>query len=125
MNLKNRIIFEKRAFFLADTVYTTDTITMYNYTRRIPLAFVSPCQFPLSPLLYPLLLTWNPPSCDRNRPPQSQVACKLTPPIHYPANVPSHPKSQPLLGFPRSNMHLIRTTLRTRPISSRTIGGHR
>ncbi len=41
------------------------------------LLFVSPCQFPLSPLLYPLQLTWNPPSCDRIRPPQSQVACKL------------------------------------------------
>jgi hypothetical protein len=52
---------------------------MYNYTRRIPLAFISPCHFPFSPPLCPLLLTWNPPSCDRNRPPRSQVACKLTP----------------------------------------------
>jgi hypothetical protein len=52
---------------------------MYNYTRRIPLAFISPCQFPLSSPFVPLLLTWNPPSCDRNRPPRSQVACKLTP----------------------------------------------
>jgi hypothetical protein len=47
---------------------------MYNYTWRIPLAFISPCQFPFSTPLYPLLLTWNPPSCDRNRPPRSQVA---------------------------------------------------
>ncbi len=44
----------------------------------------SPCLYlplllPLSSPLYPLLLTWNPPSCDRNRPPRSQVACKLTP----------------------------------------------
>ncbi len=51
---------------------------MYNYIWRIPLAFTSPCQFPLCSSLYPLLLTWNPPSCDRNRPPRSQVACKLT-----------------------------------------------
>ncbi len=51
---------------------------MYNYTRRVPLAFISPCQFPFSPPLYPLLLTWNPPSCDRICPPRSQVACKLT-----------------------------------------------
>ncbi len=102
-------------------IYTQTQVTIYSYTWRIPLALISPCWFPLSSPLYPLLLTWNPPSCDRNRPPQSQVACKLTPPIHYPANVPSHPKSRPLLGFPRSNVHSIRTTLRTRPISSQTI----
>jgi hypothetical protein len=57
---------------------------MYSYTRRIPLAFISPCHFPFSPPLCPLLLTWNPPSCDRNRPPRSQVACKLTPPLDPP-----------------------------------------
>ena len=31
------------------------------------------------PLYFPHLPIWPPPSCDRNRPPQSQVACKLTP----------------------------------------------
>jgi hypothetical protein len=39
---------------------------------------------PSSPLcspFNPLLLTWNPPSCDRIRPPRSQVACKLTSPV--------------------------------------------
>ncbi len=55
---------------------------MYNYTWRIPLAFISPCwlpfAFPLCSPFEPLLLTWNPPSCDRIRPPPSQVACKLT-----------------------------------------------
>jgi hypothetical protein len=70
--------------------------------------------------LYPLLLTWNPPSCDRNRPPQSQVACKLTPLIPHLAPVPSLPKFQPLLGFPGPNVHLIRATLRTQPSCSRT-----
>ncbi len=66
------------------------TIMIYSYTWRIPLAFVSPSSFHLSPFL----LTWNPPSCDRIRPPRSQVACKLTPlvPTLYPN--PSPPNSQ-------------------------------
>jgi hypothetical protein len=81
--------------------------------------FYLPLPIPLPPCLYPLILTWNPPSCDRNRPPQSQVDCKLTPPILYPANVPSRP-SRPLLGFPRSNVHSVRMTLQIRPISSQT-----
>jgi hypothetical protein len=63
-------------------------------------------------------------STDRNRPPQSQVACKLTPLVPHLAPVPSLPKFQPLLGFPRSNMHLIRATLRTRPTRSRTLPVH-
>jgi hypothetical protein len=46
---------------------------------------------PSSPL-YPLLLTWNPPSCDRNRPPRSQVACKLTLPC--PTLHPNPPPSK-------------------------------
>jgi hypothetical protein len=71
--------------------------------------------------LYPLLLTWNPPSCDRNRPPQSQVACKLTPLVPHLAPVPSPPKFQPLLGFPGPNVHLIRVTLRTQPSCSCTV----
>jgi hypothetical protein len=37
--------------------------------------------FPFVPLSDPLLLTWNPPSCDKIRPPRSQVACKLTFPV--------------------------------------------
>jgi hypothetical protein len=60
---------------------------MYNYTWRIPLAgspFVSPSG--------PFLLTWNPPSCDRIRPPQSQVACKLTTPV--PTPTPTLPPSK-------------------------------
>jgi hypothetical protein len=74
---------------------------MYNYTWRIPLAFTSPCQSPLSFPLNPLLLTWNPPSCDRNRPPRSQVACKLTllaPPFTQtlPLQIPRTPTAQRL-----------------------------
>jgi hypothetical protein len=70
------------------------------YTTQITIYMAhSPC-FPYLPLLIPLapltplsgppLLTWNPPSCDRIRPPRSQVACKLTPPI------PPCPQTLPL-----------------------------
>jgi hypothetical protein len=101
-------------------IYTRTRVTIYNYTWRIPLASISPCWFPLSSPLYSPLLTWNPPSCDRNRPPQSQVACKLTPPVPLWPPVPSLPKFQPPLGFPRPNMHLIRATLQPNPLWSRT-----
>ncbi len=63
---------------ISGILYIRTRITIYNYTRRIPFTFISPCQFPFSSLLYPLPLTWNPPSCDTIRPPRSQVACKLT-----------------------------------------------
>ncbi len=75
---------------------------------------------PLCSPLLPSLLTWNPPCCDRIRPPRSQVARKLTSPFPHLAHIPSHPKSRPP-GFSRSKYTLIRTTLRTQPISSRTI----
>jgi hypothetical protein len=61
------------------------------YTAHSP-CFLSPlADFPLFPF-YPLLLTWNPPSCDRIRPPQSQVACKLTSPV--PTLSPNSPPSK-------------------------------
>jgi hypothetical protein len=56
----------------------------YNIHGAFPLLFLLPLLIPLClPLLpfHPLLLTWNPPSCDRIRPPRSQVACKLTSPV--------------------------------------------
>jgi hypothetical protein len=46
---------------------------------QFPWLFAPPCWLPFVSPLCPLLLTWHPPSCDRNRPPGSQVACKLTP----------------------------------------------
>jgi hypothetical protein len=62
-----------------------------RYTWRVPLAFSFPLLIPLCPLTPPcspslspsssLPLTWNPPGCDRIRPPRSQVACKLTSPF--------------------------------------------
>ncbi len=38
------------------SLYTRTQVTMYNYTWHIPLAFVSPCQFPFSPLCIPFYL---------------------------------------------------------------------
>ncbi len=46
-----------------------------------PCFFCLPLLIPLCSPFYPLLLIWNPPSCDRIRPPRSQVACKLTSPF--------------------------------------------
>ncbi len=81
---------------------------MYNYTLRIPL--------PLSPLanspFYPLLLTWNPPSCDRNRPPRSQVACKLTLPCPTPHPNPP-PSKFPEPQLPSASLRLFPTRLLT------------
>ncbi len=80
---------------------------------------ISPC----SPLLPfdPLSTYLEPSFCGRIRPPHSQAARKLTPLSPHLAHVPSHPKSRPPLCFPDPNMHLIRTTLQTQPISSRTL----
>jgi hypothetical protein len=50
--------------------------------------------FPLLPLL-PFPLTWNPPSCDRIRPPLLWVARKLTPAFPSPAYLAPYPKSRP------------------------------
>jgi hypothetical protein len=72
-----------------------------------------------SPLL-PFLLTWNPPCCDRIYPPRSQVARKLTSPFPHLAIYPPTQNPNPP-GFSRSKYTLIRTTLRTRPISSLTV----
>jgi hypothetical protein len=77
----------------------------YNIHGPFPLLFISSCRFlllpPLSPLcpsFDPLSLTWNPPSCDKIRPPRSQVACKLTlldPPPPQPSlfQIPSTPNT--------------------------------
>jgi hypothetical protein len=55
--------------------YTDRNYNVHLYMAHFPLLLLPLANSPLSPLL----LTWNPPSCDRNRPPRSQVACKLTP----------------------------------------------
>jgi hypothetical protein len=87
------------------------TIIDYNIHGASPLLFFSFADSPLLPFAppsNPLLLTWNPPSCDRIRPPQSQVACKLTSP--FPTLSPNPPPSK----FPESQVtqRLTKTTLR-------------
>ncbi len=74
------------------------TNTVYNIHGAFPLLFVSPCWFPFVPLSNPLLLPWNPPSCDRIRPPRSQVACKLTSPV------PTLSPNPPLSKFPEPQL---------------------
>ncbi len=59
-------------------------------------------------MLVPFSTYLAPSRCDRNRPPQSQVARKLTPFVLHYSPVPSPPNSQPFLDFPELNMHLIR-----------------
>ncbi len=60
---------------------TYNTVTYIHGV--FPLAFPTPCYFPLHPFAFPSTYL-APSSCDRNRPPPSQVACKLTPfaPLH-------------------------------------------
>ncbi len=64
------------------SLYTRTQITIYMaQSPCFLLPLVDSLLFPFVPLSDPLLLTWNPPSCDRIRPPRSQVACKLTSPV--------------------------------------------
>jgi hypothetical protein len=60
------------------------------------------------PLLIPSSTYLAPSRCDRNCPPQFQVACKLIPFVPHCSLVPSPPKSQPFLDFPEPNVYLIR-----------------
>jgi hypothetical protein len=58
------------------------TIQLHIYMAHFSFASLasfpcSPCWFPLAPLCTPSTYL-APSSCDRNRPPPSQVACKLT-----------------------------------------------
>ncbi len=86
----------------------------------------SPCYFlpllipPFAPLFNPSQLTWNSSCCDRIRPPRSQVARKLTSPFPSPGSYTPPTQNPDPPGFSRSKYKFIRTTLRTRPISSRT-----
>ncbi len=90
------------------------------YMAQFPLLFLSPGWLPF---VYSLLLTWHPPSCDRNRPPRSQVACKLTP------FAPPFTQSTPPFQIPRTPtaQRLTKTTsgifrlLLSRTVMSQTI----
>jgi hypothetical protein len=75
-----------------------------NY-RSIPLLFSFPS---LRSLLLPIrlpLLTWNPPCCDRIRPPRSQVARKLIFPFPSPCSYTPYSKIPTPRGFPDPNIH--------------------
>jgi hypothetical protein len=66
-----------------------------QYTWHNPLASLLPFSpFPFAPHSSPLL-TWNPPCCDRIRPPRSQVARKLIFPFPPLVHIPPIPKSRP------------------------------
>jgi hypothetical protein len=76
--------------------------------------FLLPLLIPLCPLsLFPLL-TWNPPSCDRIRPPWSQVTRKLTSPFSTHSHSLPTPNSQ-------VNKRLTMTTSRIRLLLSGTV----
>jgi hypothetical protein len=94
------------------------TSTDYNIHGTFPLLFHLPLLISLASLSNPLLLTWNPPSCDRIRPHWSQVAGKLTSPFPNP-----FPKPSPL-QIPRTQVTLRPTKTTSRKIRrllSRTI----
>ncbi len=77
---------------------------MYNWYHSLLHSFcyihridrLRPWLLPLLPLfpLFPFPLTWNPPSCDRIRPPLPWVARKLTPVFPSPAHLAPCPKSR-------------------------------
>ncbi len=77
---------------------THNTITYIH--GAFPLAFPTPCWFSFAPLNVPFVSPSTylaPSSCDRNRPPPSQVACKLTPfappftQLTHPSQIPRTP----------------------------------
>jgi hypothetical protein len=81
-------------------MYTDTGYNVCIYTWRI-----SPAKNPLLILVSTYLA---PSSCDRNRPPRSQVARKLLPLVPHCSLAPFPPNSQPSSGFPEPNVHLIR-----------------
>ncbi len=71
------------------------------------------CTFPLLyfPLLTPLFYLLGPSSCDRNRPPRSQVVCKLLPFVPLAPSCPPFQNPNPFSDFPEPNVHLIKARL--------------
>jgi hypothetical protein len=86
---------------ITDVQYVHGLVTVH--CRVIPLLFASPFLYSLLlPIRLPLL-TWNPPCCDRIRPPRSQVARKLNSPFPFPCSYTPHPKIPTPWGFPDPN----------------------
>ncbi len=85
-------------------LYTYVTITyIHGVDSCSPFNFpLLPLLLPFNPPLYPFSTYLAPSSCDRNRPPSSQVACKLTlfaPPftqLSHPFQIPRTPTAQRL-----------------------------
>jgi hypothetical protein len=92
-------------------MYTiTGNIQTFNHSSAHKIqSYIYMAHFPLLPLLIPLCLPFvspstylAPSSCDRNRPPPSQVACKLTlfaspfTELSHPFQIPRTPTAQRL-----------------------------
>ncbi len=82
------------------------------------ISLAPPCSFPLLPLPPPLLPFVSlstylaPSSCDRNRPPPSQVACKLTlfaPPFTQLSNPSQLPRTPTVQRLPTTTLGLFRS----------------
>jgi hypothetical protein len=88
----------------------TNYVTVH--CRVIPLLFAFPFLHSLLLSICLPLLTWNPPCCDRIRPPRSQVARKLI--FRFPSPLLIYPSFQnpDPLEIPRSKYTFIRTTSR-------------
>jgi hypothetical protein len=74
---------------------TYNTVTYIH--GAFPFVFLPLAGFPLTPLCIPFVSPFTylaPSSCDRNRPPPSQVACKLTP-LAPPFTQLTHPPQIP------------------------------
>ncbi len=88
------------------------------YTWRIPICFscplpLSPCTPLCSPFVFPSTYL-APSSCDRNRPPPSQVACKLTlfaPPFTQLTLPPQVPRTPPALHLTTTTSGIFRLLL--------------
>jgi hypothetical protein len=73
--------------------------------EQFPLLSAFPFPIPFYSLFVSLSLTWNPPCCDRIRPPRSQVARKLIFPFPSPYLYTPHSEILTPRGFPDPNIH--------------------
>jgi hypothetical protein len=73
--------------------------------RAIPLLFTFSFLYSLLLPIHLPLLTWNPPCCDRIRPPRSHVARKLIFPFPSPCPYTPHSKIPTPQGFSDPNIH--------------------
>ncbi len=112
------VIYEIAFIPVISSMHTTGIIHHFGHSNIYSdTSFNHISTYARSPLLqFPLLVPSStylaPSSCDRNRPPRSQVACKLFPSVPHCPLVPSPPKSQPSLDFPEPSVHLIKAHLK-------------